>query len=262
MDDSEFRIIDPERIYGAGSHDRDLWPEAARELAHDAEGIVHGAVLFFVGSYPMESPFFPWGKSIDLPWLPDYLKTAERGKIDDDEVEVVTRWAIGDEVRQYARALRASAEADTHVPTYGMTYWSGLGPERKTTLQGLAVEAMLAADRALWHLLQSEYAQAARNLSSAYQNLIECVCQAQIILGIAGEKNRAGGIATNKENRALKRDVFAWLEVNGRDMKRAAAARAIDAAKLVPDITLRTIEDWFTEWERSKKRAQRLTAGD
>ncbi len=62
---------------------------------------------------------------------------------------------------------------------------------------------------------------------------------------------RSGAKAKNAENRAMKSDVFAWLDANPpkhRGMDEAATK--IFESKLVPIKSWRTARDWVGEWEK------------
>ncbi|WP_157381236.1 hypothetical protein, partial [Burkholderia ubonensis] len=68
---------------------------------------------------------------------------------------------------------------------------------------------------------------------------------------------RAGGIAKNAENAAMKAEVFRWLDrhLSEYQGRLDAAADAIEAAKLVP-LTWRTIRNYITDYNKLQKQLQ------
>lgn len=73
---------------------------------------------------------------------------------------------------------------------------------------------------------------------------------------------RAGAYARHAENRALKREAFAWLDLNRVKFPSMDKAAEALAGKIVP-VAWRTARDWVAEWHklkavRSASRAQVL----
>ncbi|MDP3424973.1 MAG: hypothetical protein Q8S32_14600 [Burkholderiaceae bacterium] len=60
---------------------------------------------------------------------------------------------------------------------------------------------------------------------------------------------RAGSEGRHTENRAMKADVFKWLNDNFASCKSMDAAAEAMSGKLVP-ATFRTVRDWVTEWKK------------
>lgn len=60
---------------------------------------------------------------------------------------------------------------------------------------------------------------------------------------------RSGAKAKNAENRAMKRDVFAWLDSNMSQFKSLDSAAEAIAGKVAP-IAFRTARDWVGEWKK------------
>lgn len=60
---------------------------------------------------------------------------------------------------------------------------------------------------------------------------------------------RKGADVAHQENRALKADVFRWLDDNFSNCKSMDAAATSMAGKIVP-MTFRTVRDWVTEWKK------------
>lgn len=63
------------------------------------------------------------------------------------------------------------------------------------------------------------------------------------------QSRRKGADAIHTENRAMKADVFKWLDDNFASCKSMDAAAEAMAGKLVP-ATFRTVRDWVTEWKK------------
>ena len=67
----------------------------------------------------------------------------------------------------------------------------------------------------------------------------------------AGKKSfaKAGASATHAETRAMKQDVFAWLDVNPPKPRGKSAAATAIAAKVAP-VVFTTALKWVNEWEK------------
>ena len=60
---------------------------------------------------------------------------------------------------------------------------------------------------------------------------------------------RMKAVKRHKENHAMQRDVFAWLDVNMRDFKSMDAAAGTIAGSVAP-IAFRTARDWVGKWKK------------
>ena len=106
-----------------------------------------------------------------------------------------------------------------------------------------------------------ELAQAARNgavlLEEARQQNAELKNQQSKLASLlpkafeAGKKSfaKAGANATHAETRAMKQDVFAWLDVNPPKPRGKSAAATAIAAKVAP-VVFTTALKWVNEWEK------------
>ena len=67
----------------------------------------------------------------------------------------------------------------------------------------------------------------------------------------AGKKSLAkrGANARHEENRAIKQDVFAWLDANPPKPRRKSAAATAIAGKVAP-VVFTTALGWVNEWEK------------
>ena len=104
-------------------------------------------------------------------------------------------------------------------------------------------------------------AQAARNgavlLEEARQQNAELKNQQSKLASLlpkafeAGKKSfaKAGANAIHAENRAMKKDVFAWLDANMPNFKSMDSAAEAIAGKVAP-VKFRTARDWVGEWKK------------
>ena len=60
---------------------------------------------------------------------------------------------------------------------------------------------------------------------------------------------KAGVTARHQENRAIKQDVFAWLDTNMQNFKSMDSAAEAIAGKVAP-VKFRTARDWVGEWKK------------
>jgi len=216
-----------------------------KNVVFSALSLADSAGGFFRGVYPIQSPSFWWGESISLPWQDEYWKVLDDGKT----WEQVT---IGKEVNRIAHSLNMTAiDNGMDRPWEQATFLSGdLCQSDKLTMQGLAVEAMLAVDGFLLCISKGEFVESMPWLVSANTNIIQCTCQAQKILGSVSENARAAANIRHVENRAMKADIFAWLDANMTvEMSMDKATDQMMEAKLVP-VTSRTIRGWVGEWKK------------
>ena len=67
----------------------------------------------------------------------------------------------------------------------------------------------------------------------------------------AGKKSlaNAGAAGRHTENRAIKQDVFAWLDTNMPNFKSMDSAAEAIAGKVAP-VKFRTARDWVGEWKK------------
>lgn len=218
-------------------------------LVHDLLELARSAALFFRGFYPIEAPYFWWGEALRLPWADEYSAAG------DDET--LTPLPIRRDVSKMLRALGASLDALHGGAGCGQTYLDGaLCATPKLKVQGLAVETMWAVDRCLDQLAQANAPVAMHFLARAYQNLFECTCQAQLLLGIASTNARKAALARHRENHAMKAEVQRWYEQNKGAYRSMDAAAAAAAGKVVP-VTMRTVRGWIGEYARSLRAARR-----
>lgn len=218
--------------------------KGALRLASDAESLACSAVAFYIGIYPAESPYFFWGAGIPLPWARDTARNFRPKPFD----ELAFRRIVVE--------LRRIGTCDSDGwPSNAVTYQSHvLGSTRKTTIQGLAVETILALDEYLEHLLRGKAVIAIPWLSAAYANLIEAACQCWELFGNGDERSRAGGIERHRRDpkQAEKNFVLAcyhrWRANPLRYKSKAAFARDM-LSKCTHLKSQKTIEDWVREWD-------------
>ncbi len=218
-----------------------------RQVVYDVLNLADSAALFFRGSYPINSPHFPWGDLISLPWDDDYWNENKDGR----------SWSpvsIIDEAENIARHLTEVAKVNvSDTPwkqvTYGSSDLCGDGKQfDMLTMQGLAVEAMLAVDGFLSCISRKEFIESMPWLVSANANILECTSQANKILGSVSENARTSANKRHIENRAMKAEVFVWLDANMPTFKSMdAAAQAITRQQ---PIAFRTARDWTGQWKK------------
>ena len=105
---------------------------------------------------------------------------------------------------------------------------------------------------------QAMKAQKDDDMLTAWRYTSRCSYWLGIVVGSwSSPKNRhnpmkafslLGAAAKNAENRAMKNDVFAWLDKNMTNQSMDSAALDI-AGKIVP-MKFRTVRDWITEWKK------------
>lgn len=122
------------------------------------------------------------------------------------------------------------------------------------------VEA-IAAYREDAHSLLEQSAQIAREAAALFdaewQKNAELKNQQSKLVSLlpkafeAGKKSlaKAGASATHAETRAMKQDVFAWLDVNPPKPRGKSAAATAIAAKVAP-VVFTTALKWVNEWEK------------
>lgn len=219
------------------------------EVMFDLRELAESAGLFFRGYYPFEAPYHSWGEMIPLGWQEEYWHETAEGS--------TMRQQIGEQIERILRALAPELimRSSESMPAY--TYLMGSQCESsKSTVQGLAVEALWWIDRCLQDLAEPCLPAAMRSQALAYQNLFECSCQAQEILGFASKNARTAALARHRENHAMRDEVWRWYEKNRDAFKSMDAAAAAVAGHIVP-VTFRTAREWIGACEKRLRSARR-----
>ena len=215
-------------------------------LVSDAEELACSAVAFHGGIYPSESPYFFWGVGLWLPWAkPDRHGNWKFRPPSERDLQ-----AIAAELK---RAGRVDSDGRPNGPA---TYFShGLCATPKTTIQSLAIEAILDIDDYLHHLFSGNPYKAIPWLSAAYAALFEATCQAWDLFGNAQARARAGGAERHRRDpkQADKNFVFEcykeWKSRPERYKSKAAFARdMLDKCEHLE--SQKKIEDWIRLWDR------------
>jgi hypothetical protein len=68
---------------------------------------------------------------------------------------------------------------------------------------------------------------------------------------------KLGANAAHAENRALKRIVFEWCDLNMKNFKSMDSAATAIAGKIVP-VVFRTARSWISDWKKDRQSAGRL----
>jgi hypothetical protein len=245
-----FRILDPNGAaeFEAIAEQVGALDGPLRDLVFDAVNLVSSAGAFFRGVFPVETPYFWWGEAVELPWHQNYRSISDDG-LSRDFLPIV------DEVADIARALSIGFDLHGASPESARTYsCMQTDGSKKATIQGLAVETMHAVDQFLFGIAEARTIDAMPWLSVAYQNLIECTCQAQLILGFASVNARSAAMARHRENHAMKLQVRDWYEKHQKDYKSMDAAAEAAVEKIVP-VKFRTARAWIGEWAKHLRSA-------
>lgn len=171
-----FRFLDPdlhEQSFGATTSESSI-----HEALFNASSLADSARMLFTGLYPVETPHSPWDKTRHLPWSDQYYSL-------DASDRIYFPRPICSEVSRLAGLLGpAGVHADNAGDSngFGMTYAIEAFAGDMLTMQGLAVEVMIAVDDTVWHLSESRPVDAMTAISFAYQNIIECTVKAEMIL--------------------------------------------------------------------------------
>lgn len=147
-------------------------------IVQDVSQLAFSAGVLFRGIYPQEAPYFWRGEGLLLPWHSEYWSAGKSGSS--------TPRPISHETGEILEALLPSLTVEPQELQSGRTYLSAAlcaSPRRK--VQGLAVETMWCVDQCLLRLTDANCPIAMYYQSVAYQNLLECLGQAQLILGFA-----------------------------------------------------------------------------
>lgn len=221
--------------------------EGLTDLCWSALNLVDSAAMFFRGSFPIQSVHFCWGETINLPWNAEYWDASADG-------QTFTPRPIGTEVENLAKhVLRRwdiEAEGSPPVPTWSSSFeCNELAGSHKILMQALAVKVMLSVDGYLEHVKRGDSTTAMRWLVSAFRNIIECTCQAQVILGNPSDNGRAAAMVRHRENHEMKQQVFAWLDKNRSAYPSMDAAAEAISRGVVP-VKFRTARDWVGQWAR------------
>lgn len=205
-------------------------------FAHNAMCLAEAATMFYVGAYPLESPHFPWGKWLALPWREQYPDSKQIT----DEVAAIAELIVS--VEQFEKgAYGASGFVAAPWPL-----------SERRPVQALAVEALLCVDRAIAELSAGQHLAAALWLSSAHMNITECTAEAQLLLGIASLNARTAADASHAEDRACKRQVLEWLHEHPEKPGATLddTAEAVLAARL-NTMKRSTIKGYIREYRKS-----------
>lgn len=99
-----------------------------------------------------------------------------------------------------------------------------------------------------WFIEKSEVEKYLDNMS--IHHFIELV-----VADAASTKARLKAVKRHTENRAMKQDVFAWLDENMANFKSMDSA-AESVARTVAPIKFRTARDWVGEWKKLRSSAR------
>lgn len=212
------------------------------ELIADIDNLLTTVTTLFRGLCPAYTPYFIWGDLYPLPWMDRFLR---------DDGGCFVALPITDAVNSIITDLRntASAAGDefpAKIPAVTFSQTSYKSDQQQ--IQGLLVEALLAFDESIESLTQDKPYNAINWLSAGYKFLMDAIHQG---LPIADKSQAARSHAQlrHTENRAIKQDIFVWLDSNMNRFKSMDAAAEAIAGKVAP-IKFRTARDWVGEWKK------------
>lgn len=214
------------------------------EILSDVSDLVYAAATLFRGLCPRHTPYFVWDELDPLPWSKQYFK---------HEGEVLKPIAISTQVESIVNELRSHAHSaggvDFPQMVPAVTFHMPLYIDsNQRQIQGLIVEAMIAFDEFIDALIHERPLMAMRWLSGGYKFFMEAVHQAWPIADRSAKASLRAKLG-HAENRAMKQEVFVWLDQNMRLFKSMDDAASAVAGKVAP-IKWRTARDWVGEWKK------------
>lgn len=214
------------------------------EILSDVSDLVYAAATLFRGLCPRYTPYFIWGELDPLPWSTQYFK---------DDGEALKPIAISAQVESIADELRSQAESTGEIDFPQMVpavtfHMPSYIDSNQRQVQGLIVEAMIAFDEFIDALIHERAFMAMRWLSGGYKFFMEAVHQAWPIADRSAKASQRANLG-HAENRAMKQEVFVWLDQNMKLFKSMDAAASAVAGKVAP-IKWRTARDWVGEWKK------------
>ena len=233
-------IVDPDKV----AAQLDAGQLGVESSIFDAIYLADSAAAFFRGIFPFESPHFWWGSSLSLPWQREYFS---------GDGPMFSHRQILAECTSIAGEL-TRIDIDNEDPWPQITYQcAALNASPKLVVQGLATEALLSVDGFLIRIAAGSLPESLRWLTAGYKNLMECMCVAQEVLGIASENAKKAAHARHREDHQMKEQVWQWYGANKDkfDSMDKAAEAVVGSEKLVP-IAFRTARAWIREWERKR----------
>jgi len=206
----------------------------------DVNDLAECALCIFRGRYPVESPFFFWGKSMDLPWFDQYWK---------EDGEFLSPIPIASEIAAIQDELAAVAEERSPTIFPANTYASEhLLSDLRLKVQGLVVETLMSIDAFVELVLRDKIFEAMPWLSSAYKFEME-VSHFAWAVADRSSNARSAANARHVDTRAMKKLVFEWCDEN---MSRFSSMddAALDIAETFVPQKFRTVRDWMTYWKK------------
>lgn len=233
------------------------WPDDFQSLFQDRlelKDTVFGAVSlaesaghFFRGLYPIESASFWWGKAIRLPWHDQYCDVVLDGKNNKSFQQINIEEEVAQIVLELAKVPYKEGTSDQFEPK---TYFSeALSKSDKLTMQGHAVEAMLAIDNFMACLSNENFIEAINWFALANTRIIECCCNAQEIVGSRREQAISAAYIRHSGNREMKSKVFDWCDENMHRFKSMDDAAFDIAGTFIPQ-KFRAVREWMTDWKK------------
>lgn len=210
------------------------------QMFKDVNDLVECSLAMFRGVYPSESPFLLWGDTLTLPWIKKYWNL---------DGESLYPRHIEREVQKILEALGSGADNFSPATLPAQTYLAeGLSSNVQLKIQGLAVETLLAADTFIDLVMQDELLKAVPWLATTFKFHMETVQHALPLAERSNSARLSAGVA-HSENRAMKEEVFEWLDENRKNYKTLDQVAHAIAGKVAP-IAWRTARRWVGEWRK------------
>lgn len=206
----------------------------------DLEDLARCAFSVYRGVYPAESPHQMWSAVTALPWTDKYFPN---GNI------ALAPYGLQSEIDKAITRLEAIF-SDGFPPWTIAIVVKQHAVEVKGLVQTLAVLTLLAVDRSVKSMILGESPDAGKGHIWAHKFHTEMV---NISAALAHHSRTAqkGASKRHEENRAMKAEVFGWLDCNfNPKVSKDKTAEAI-AGKVVP-ISFRAVRSWIDDWQKQR----------
>lgn len=229
--DNTSNCISNEVIQGIESNQPRL-----NEIVNDAADLADCALFMFRGLYPVESPWFFWGESRELPWMTHYWSS---------DGEFMNALPIEQEIQSIQSELNLISSP---LLSPAITYSSKYFDSSQLRIQGLLVEGLTAIDNFLNLVLSNRPIDAMPWLTAAYKYQLEATHFASQIAQTTANAKLAAK-SRHAASRTDKKVVFKWCDEN---MSRFSSMddAAIDIAESFVPQKFRAVRQWMTEWKR------------
>lgn len=206
----------------------------------DLEDLARCAFSVYRGLCPSEPPYQTWSAVTTLPWVDKYFPKANVS---------LAPYGFESEIDEAAARLRITF-ADG-LPTWTI---SSVVKEHSVEVKGLVQEltvlTLLAVDNSVKLMILGDFPEAGKWHIWAYKFHIETV---NICAALAHHSKTAqkGAFKRHEENRAMKAEVFTWLDSNFHSKVSKDKTAEIVARTVVP-VQFRTARSWIDDWQKQR----------